>query len=203
MEHVERFKEIYRELVTRPGAADLLKWLEEETDFFTAPASTKYHGAYEGGLVEHSLNAYDWLTELEETGRLDEIADSANMSGAEMDETAAICALLHDVCKANYYAAGTSRKQNAAGQWETVPSYTVKDLFPFGHGEKSVLLIERFMRLTAEEALAIRWHMGAYDEAARGGSRTYSAALRFSPLVLELHIADMRAAQSEQREEEQ
>lgn len=181
----QRFKEIYREQITRPGAAVLLKWLEEETDFFTAPASTKYHGAYEGGLVDHSLNVYAALT---------------NKQGFD-PEARAVCALLHDVCKANYYAAGTCRQQNAAGTWETVPSYTVKDAFPFGHGEKSVLLIERFMRLTAEEALAIRWHMGAYDEAARGGSRTYSAALRFSPLVLELHIADMRATQDEQREE--
>lgn len=181
----QRFKEIYREQITRPGAADLLAWLETQTDFFTAPASTKYHGAYEGGLVDHSLNVYAALT---------------NKAGFD-PETRAVCALLHDVCKADLYEASTRRQQNAAGQWETVPCFKVNDRFPFGHGEKSVLMISRFMWLTEEEALAIRWHMGAYDDAARGGSRTYSAALRFSPLVLELHIADMRATQGEQREE--
>lgn len=169
----QRFKEIYREQITRTGAADLLAWLETQTDFFTAPASTKYHGAYEGGLVDHSLNVYAALT---------------NKAGFD-PETRAVCALLHDVCKADYYEREESGK------------YRVNDRFPFGHGEKSVLMISRFMWLTEEEALAIRWHMGAYDEAARGGSHTYSAALRFSPLVLELHIADMRATQSEQREE--
>lgn len=185
----QRFKEIYREQITRPGAADLLAWLETQTDFFTAPASTKYHGAYEGGLVEHSLNVYDLLFELEESGRLEEIADSTNSSFNKAEESATICALLHDVCKADYY------------EREESGNYRVNDRFPFGHGEKSVLMISRFMWLTEEEALAIRWHMGAYDEAARGGSRTYSAALRLSPLVLELHIADMRATQGEQREE--
>lgn len=77
----------------------------------------------------------------------------------------------------------------------------MKDRFPFGHGEKSVFLISRLMRLTDEEALAIRWHMGAYDDAARGGSRTLSAAMEVSPLVYELHAADMRATQREQRQE--
>ena len=182
----QRFKEIYREQIKRPGAADLLAWLETQTDFFTAPASTKYHGAYPGGLVDHSLTVYNYLT---------------NKAGID-PETRAVCALLHDICKADLYEASTRRQQNAAGNWETVPSYKVNDRFPFGHGEKSVFLISRFMWLTDEEALAIRWHMGAYDDAARGGSRTYSAALRFSPLVLELHVADMRATQDEQREEQ-
>lgn len=169
----QRFKEVYRKQIARPGALDLLEWLETKTDFFTAPASTKYHGAYEGGLVRHSLNVYDKL---------------AVKAGFD-PETRAVCALLHDICKTDYYEREESGK------------YRANDRFPFGHGEKSVLMISRFMWLTEEEALAIRWHMGAYDEAARGGSRTYSAALRFSPLVLELHVADMRATQDEQREE--
>ena len=104
-------------------------------------------------------------------------------------ESRAVCALLHDICKADYY-----EPQDGGG-------YQVKDRFPFGHGEKSVFLISRFMRLTDEEALAIRWHMGAYDDAARGGSRTLSAAMAVSPLVYELHAADMRATQQEQRQE--
>lgn len=186
----QRFKGIYREQITRTGAEDLLAWLETQTDFFTAPASTRYHGVYEGGLVKHSLNVYSCLNELEKTERWEKIADNKKRDYAGLEETVAICALLHDVCKADYYEREESGK------------YRVNDRFPFGHGEKSVLMISRFMWLTEEEALAIRWHMGAYDEAARGGSRTYSAALRFSPLVLELHIADIRATQGEQREEQ-
>ena len=187
MTNKERFKTIFQDQVNRPGADDLLEWLES-TDFFTAPASTKYHGAYPSGLVDHSLRVYDFLI----------ASPYAREASAE---TRAICALLHDICKADYYAASTRRQKNAAGEWETVPCYTVKDRFPFGHGEKSVYQISRFMYLTDEEALAIRWHMGAYDDAARGGSRTLSAAVSLFPLVLALHTADMMATQAEQREE--
>ena len=105
-------------------------------------------------------------------------------------ETRAICALLHDVCKAEYY-----EPKDGGG-------YRVNDQFPFGHGEKSVYQISRFMYLTDEEALAIRWHMGAYDDAARGGSRTLSAALSLFPRVLALQPADMQATQEEQRREQ-
>lgn len=173
MENTERFHHIFLTQVNRPGAVDLLAWLEG-TDFFTAPASTKYHGAFVGGLVDHSLNVYY------------EMISQINIASAE---SRAVCALLHDVCKANYYEPLESG------------GFRVKDQFPFGHGEKSVYLISRFMRLTDPEALAIRWHMGAYDDAARGGSRTLSAALAVHPLVYELHAADMRATQREQGEE--
>lgn len=174
MNNEERFKAIYETQISRPGAAAFLSWLES-TDFFTAPASTKYHGAYPGGLVDHSLNVYDEILSVNPT-----ICDR---------ESRVICALLHDVCKANYY-----EPMDGGG-------YQVKDRFPFGHGEKSAFLIARFMLLTDGEALAIRWHMGAYDDAARGGSRTLSAAMSAHPLVYELHAADMRATQREQREE--
>lgn len=173
MTNEERFKAIYQTQINRPGASELLAWLES-TDFFTAPASTKYHGARPGGLVDHSLNVFY------------EMSSQVHIAGAE---SRTICALLHDVCKANYY-----EPLDGGG-------YRVNDQFPFGHGEKSVLLISRFMTLTDVEALAIRWHMGAYDDAARGGSRTLSAALAVHPLVYELHAADMRATQREQREE--
>ena len=120
----------------RGGAAGMVK----TTGFFTAPASTKYHGNYEGGLVKHSLNVFERIR-----GRLE-----------FTPETRAICGLLHDVCKANFYAVDYKNQKNAAGTWERVPFYTVKDQFPFGHGEKSVFLIERFMNLTNKKALAIR-----------------------------------------------
>ena len=106
----------------------------------------------------------------------------------------AICALLHDLCKAQYYKVSTRNVKNEqTGQWEKVPYYTVEDAFPYGHGEKSVYLIERFLRLKPAEAMAIRWHMGGFDEAARGGSFAISAAYDKYPLAVKLHLADLEA----------
>ena len=173
MTNEERFKAIFQDQVNRPGADDLLEWLEN-AGFFTAPASTKYHGAYPGGLVEHSLRVYDFLI-------------SSRYAAGTSAESRAICALFHDVCKAEYY------EQTDGG------GYRVNDRFPFGHGEKSVYQISRFMYLTDEEALAIRWHMGAYDTAARTDLRDLSAAMDATPWVWRLHEADMCAAHIDER----
>lgn len=170
----ERFKDLFVDQVTRQGSEDLLVWLAY-TDFFEAPASTRFHGAYPGGLVDHSLLVYDYLIISQEA-----VGYSA--------ETRAVCALLHDVCKADYYHRDSD-------------GWTVRDKLPMGHGEKSVYLIQKHMVLTDEEALAIRWHMGAYDEAFRGGSRALDAAQDMCPLVLALQQADMRATQEEKRRE--
>ena len=188
MTNAEEFKELYRKNITREGAPELLKWLES-TDFFSAPASTKYHGAYPGGLVDHSLNVYFAFYAPLDAVKILNFEALLNLKREEFSETVTICTLLHDICKANYY-----EPLDGGG-------YRVHNRFPFGHGEKSVFLISRFMRLTDAEALAIRWHMGAYDDAARGGSRELSAAMSATPLVYELHAADMRATQREQREE--
>lgn len=185
MTNKERFMEIFRSQVTRPGAEELLAWLEE-TDFFEAPASTRFHGTYPGGLVDHSLNVYDQLM----------YDQNAREYSAE---TRAVCALLHDVCKVGVYH--DLFKTVVAGNLDTVPLYEFRDTLPLGHGEKSVFLIQRHMQLTDEEALAIRWHMGAYDEAYRGGSRSLGAAQEQCALVLALHQADMRATQEEKRRE--
>ena len=177
----EEFLQIFRQHVTRPGSEKLLDWLDKKTDFFTAPASTRFHGACEGGLCMHSLNVYHALH------------DSFFTEG-ESEESYAICALLHDLCKANYYKLGTRNVKNeATGQWEKAPFYSVEDLFPYGHGEKSVFLIERFMKLKVEEAVAIRWHMGGFDDAARGGCFAISEAYDKYPLAVKLHIADLQA----------
>ena len=177
----EEFLSIFRQHVARPGADRLLDWLDHKTDFFTCPASTRFHGACEGGLCMHSLNVYHALH------------DNFFKEG-DSEESFAICALLHDLCKANYYKVSTRNvKNDATGQWEKVPYYTVEDQFPYGHGEKSVFLIERFMRLKTEEAVAIRWHMGGFDEAARGGSFAISAAYDKYPLAVKLHLADLEA----------
>ena len=183
MENREKFKGLFSAWVKSPGGPELLAWLET-TDYFEAPASTKYHGAYPGGLVEHSLNVCRELM--------------SSMTCDASTESRAVCALLHDVCKVGVYHEVDPFKAVVEGKTDR---YTYRDPFPFGHGEKSVYLISRFIRLTDEEALAIRWHMGAYDDAARGGSRTLSEAMSASPLVYELHAADMRAAKKEQREE--
>lgn len=185
----EQFRLIYRAKITRPGALELLKWLGS-TDFFTAPASTKFHGVYSGGLVAHSLNVLAALLQSLDASSFKDLALGMRKTFSGAEETLAICALLHDVCKANYY-----EPQSDGG-------YQVNNRFPFGHGEKSVFLISRFMRLTDEEALAIRWHMGPYDDAARGGSRDYEQALAFSPLVGLLHAADMQATQEEKAREQ-
>ena len=181
MDYREEFFRIYQANITRPGADKLLEWMDAKTDFFRAPASTRFHGACEYGLVMHSLNVYHALHD-------------SFFTADESEESFAICALLHDLCKANYYKTGTRNvKNDATGQWEKVPFYSVEDLFPYGHGEKSVFLIERFLRLKTAEAVAIRWHMGGFDDSARGGSFAISDAYNRYPLAVKLHIADLEA----------
>ncbi len=180
MDYKEEFIEIFRQNISRPGSEKLLEWMET-TDFFRAPASTRFHCACEYGLVRHSLNVYHSLVDMffEEGDNL---------------ESFTICALLHDLCKANYYKTGTRNVKNEeTGQWEKVPFFQVEDAFPYGHGEKSVFLIERFMRLKTAEAVAIRWHMGGFDDAARGGSFAISQAYDAYPLAVKLHMADLAA----------
>lgn len=176
----EEFCRIFQEHVTREGAERLLAWLST-TDFFTAPASTKFHCACEGGLVLHSLNVYKTLRE-----KYFEEGDS--------EESFALCGLLHDLCKANFYKVSTRNvKNDETGQWEKKSVYFVEDSFPYGHGEKSVFLIERFLRLKTSEAVAIRWHMGGFDDAARGGSFAVSQAYERYPLAVKLHLADLES----------
>ena len=141
----EEFIEIYTKYITRNGADELLEWLKR-TDFFTAPASTKYHCACEGGLVMHSVSVFNTMMEK----HYDEETDNI--------ESFAICGLLHDLCKAQFYKVSSRNVKNEqTGAWEKVPYYAIDDQFPYGHGEKSVFLIERKMHLKIDEAMAIRW----------------------------------------------
>lgn len=181
MSNKERFIEIYQTNIKREGADELLRWLLQ-TDFFTAPASTKYHCACAEGLLQHSLSVYDVMMKR----HFDPDEDS--------HESFAICALLHDLCKAQFYKVSTRNVKNEkTGAWEKQPFYAVEDSFPYGHGEKSVFLIERFMRLKTSEAMAIRWHMGGFDEAVRGGSFAISQAYDKYPLAVKLHISDLES----------
>ena len=174
----EEYIDIYQSTIHRDGSRELLEWLQK-TDFFIAPASTKFHNAVEGGLCDHSLNVYQVLIDRFHEG--------------VPDETFAICALLHDLCKIEFYKVNMRNVKNDAGVWEKQPFYAVEDKFPFGHGEKSVFLIERFMRLKIEEAIAIRWHMGGFDDAAKGGSFAVSGAYEKYPLAVKLLLADIEA----------
>lgn len=191
------FLTIYKD-IRRPGADKLLAWLKS-TDFFTAPAGAKHHGAHAGGLAVHSLNVWNRLREITLRDTIDgkAILDLT----PETNETVAILALLHDVCKVGVYHTETKRRRNPdTGTWEDYQAYTFRDPFPLGHGEKSLYLITKYMALTEEEALAIRWHMGAYDAAARSDLRDLSAAMAMTPWVWRLQDADMCATHIDERE---
>ncbi|WP_461206893.1 HD domain-containing protein [Clostridium sp. DL1XJH146] len=166
----------------RPGIKKLNKYLEE-TDFFTAPASTKYHGNFEGGLAEHSLNVYKLL-----------VIKNKQFNLGLSEETMIIAAILHDVCKINLYHPCTmNRKNNKTQKWEHFPGYGFEDDFPIGHGEKSIIRLLQFINLSKEEIYMIRWHMGAIGE---NWSNSNAISTIFSQYkgALALHTADMEAS---------
>ena len=188
MDYKQKFIEYYQANIHREGADRLLEWLQT-TDFFTAPASTRYHCACPAGLVMHSINVYEVMMEK----HFDPETDNT--------ESFALCALLHDVCKAQFYKVSSRNVKNErTGQWEKVPYYVIEDAFPYGHGEKSVFLIERFVRLKPAEATAIRWHMGGFDDAARGGNFSISVAYDKYPIAVKLHLADLEATYLREKE---
>ncbi len=182
----ERFISIFKEKITREGSAELLAYLcSESCDFFTAPASTRYHGAEVGGLCRHSLNVYDCLVDIMNRKRMKEV-----YGVRYSEESIAIAALLHDLCKINFYRVD-SRNVKKNGTWVVVPYYTIDDTLPYGHGEKSVYIASGFMRLTRDEAFAIRYHMGFSGPEDNG---TVGKALAMFPLAFALATADMEAA---------
>ncbi len=150
----QEFISIFNENIHREGAQTLLDYLEN-TDFFIAPASTRYHGSFKGGLLIHSLNVYYSLKDYLSRPRTKELYRMEYS-----DETIAICALLHDLCKANVYKEGFRNVKGEDGVWQKVPTYEFDDRMPYGHGEKSVYIINGYVRLSREEAFAIRYHMG-------------------------------------------
>ena len=189
--------------IKRDGMYELLEWVKN-SDFFSAPASTRYHSSHEGGLLEHSLSVAEclfnklhnpvWVDRLSEVGR----------------ESLIISALLHDICKTYYYGTelrnkkiysehGSKRDSNGRFDWETVPSYIVEDKIPYGHGEKSVMMIEEFISLKPVERYAIRWHMGFTEPKENWG--TLGEAIKKYPLVLALHEADIESTYLLEKEE--
>lgn len=182
----EEFIEIYNKNITRDGSEKLLEYIcSKQSDFFTAPASTRFHGSHEMGLVEHSLNVYHCLKDYLSRPRTKQVY------GMDYnEESIAIVALLHDLCKINFYKTDFRNAKNEKGEWEKVPFYSVDDRLPYGHGEKSVYIITGYMKLTREEAFAIRYHMGF-----SGVEDKNSIGRSFEeyPLAFALCTADMEA----------
>ncbi len=177
----EEFLKLLR-TINREGIEDLIKFIEK-SDFFKAPASTRFHGAYEGGLLEHSMKVYEILVHKVNTSIVPIEVSS---------ETLIIIALLHDICKANFYKVDYRNAKNSFGEWEKVPYYTVEDTIPYGHGEKSVMMITEYMKLSVEEKYCIRWHMGFSEPKELYG--TLGEAFKKFPLALLLHEADLEAS---------
>ncbi len=201
IENINKFEELLKS-TKREGIDDLINFVRK-SNFYVDPASTKYHSCHEGGLLEHSLNVYDRLSK-----HMDD--DTwAEKTGATK-ENIIIVALLHDLCKANTYSidyrnkkvySETGKKSDNKGnfEWESVPFYTVEDNEPYGHGEKSVMLIEKFINLEPVEMYAIRWHMAF--TLPKEEINTLSSAIRKYPLILATSIADLEATYLLEKEE--
>lgn len=176
----EQFLELLK-TVKREGIDELIEFIEK-TDFYKAPASTRFHGSYEGGLVEHSIKVYEILKHKVETS-----IETIKIP----EESIIIIGLLHDICKANFYKVDYRNAKNELGVWEKVPYYTIDDTIPYGHGEKSVMMITEYMKLTPEEKYSIRWHMG-YTEP-KENYNTIGATYKKYPIALLTHEADLEA----------
>ena len=178
--------------VNREGIENLIKFMQD-SDYFTAPASTKYHLNEEGGLATHCINVYKRLYQ-GYSQRAKELTGSTELDSATK-ESIVIVALAHDLCKCNFYKSSfRNQKNEETGEWEKIPVYTVQDQSPLGHGEKSViLLLQLGVKLTEEEIYAIRWHMGGFDETVRGGFRNLSEVYNRYELAYLLNRADMDA----------
>ena len=181
----------------RDGMNELIDYLEKKTDFKTAVASTKFHLSVVGGLAQHSLNVLKYA-------RLVNKELNLNIT----DDSLAIVSLLHDLCKTNYYIKGwewDKEIKEATGKWVKKDTWKVEDKLPLGHGEKSLVLIIRFIPLNTEEMCAIRHHMGFSDPGTQFNyplGFPFRESLNKYPLVKVLMIADQLAEFSEANDNE-
>ena len=179
----EEFLEIFNKHIKRDGQDKLLEYLIK-SDFFIAPASTKFHSCHEGGLCEHSVKVYKRFLSLIKN----EYGETYDQKIS--NESIAIISLLHDVCKINCYKT-EMRNVKENGNWVQKPYFVYEDKLPYGHGEKSVYIISGFIKLTREEAMAINWHMGGFDSRVLGGSYSIKDAFYSYPTALLFHLADV------------
>ena len=193
---IDNIKRFENELgkVQRDGIDELLGFIKNKTDMYTAPASGKYHLSVPGGLLQHSLNVLDalrGLLSLNPDGTYSFLVAGKSVCDIS-EENVIVMALLHDICKVNFYEKTTRNRKNENGQWESYPFYEINDTSPLGHGEKSVIMLMEFIKLKKEELYAIRWHMGAPE-----GEEKYAfnAAVSEHPMIWALHSADMMASQ--------
>lgn len=188
----QRYIDLCHEFIQRDGLDAMLAYLEN-TDFYTAPSSTKYHLNEDGGLCLHSINVFETACKLYDNVAQPAIAAGVSPFTQEVSkESIAIATLFHDLCKVKLYHKAERWKKDEKGRWVSYPGYELKDDFPLGHGEKSCLMLSWYMRLKPEEMLAIRWHMGMFDMGENGTPQRFAffAATEKSPLVSIVHAAD-------------
>ena len=164
----------------REGMAELWQFLSD-SDFFTAPASTRFHGNYEGALAEHSLNVTTMFLEKNEKFNL-----------GLSRESCIICGLMHDMCKIGLYGKEVKWRKDKNDKWESYEPYTTNDTFPIGHGEKSVIMLQQYIKLTNEEITIIRWHMGGF--VAKDDHYFLNKAIDIVPAIVALYTADMESS---------
>ncbi len=185
-----KYLDLIKNNIKREGIENLVEWLNK-TDFFVSPASTKYHSNVEGGLCLHTLNVYNRFLKILESEYGKNWQDYCSL------ESATIIALFHDICKVDTYTT-EFRNVKENGVWIQKPYYAVNDKLPYGHGEKSVYIVNGFIRLTREEAMCINWHMGEYDMRAKAGVSLTDIYYKY-PLALLFHIADVEATYLDER----
>lgn len=161
---------------------NMLKWIHN-TDFYSTPASTRFHGAYREGLLEHTLIVAQKAIEL---SNIPTFKFKVNI------EDAVLIALVHDWCKIGLYESYLKNIKNPdTGIWEQKEAYKVADnpMSCYGHGVSSLILAQKFFKLSTEEALAIRWHMGEYNVADNEMNDLHQANETY-PLVQLIQFAD-------------
>lgn len=192
----QEFIDIVNKYVKRKGIDKLMGWLEN-SDFFIAPASTRFHLACKGGLCQHSLNVYYRLS----NEYLYEYGFDIMQDDDKKAETIAIISLFHDICKVNFYKEDVRNvKDKESGQWIQQPYYTIDEKVPIGHGEKSVIILQQFMKLSMEEIIAINSHMGFSDSRFQGGYYSIVNSWEQYPMALLLHIADLKASKIDEKD---
>lgn len=197
LQNKQKFFDLCRKHIQRKGVDELLNYLDTKTDFFTAPSSTKFHLNTPGGLCQHSLNVFEAAMNINQHLLLPKQQAGESVFAEPLsEESIAIAALFHDLCKCGLYHQTEKWKKDESNRWVSYIGYEVKDDFPFGHGEKSCYIINFYLKLHKEELLAIRWHMGMYDVSEGGSSGRYAFynACDASPLVLLMQMADMASS---------